>query len=74
MGTITSIGSIVFSLSCSAANFQAFISTKLEHQNMRSWSWITGGAVLLGALMCVMMGIGGYLSFGDDTDGEILSK
>jgi amino acid permease len=58
MGTITSIGSIVFSLSCSAANFQAFISTKLEHQNMRSWSWITGGAVLLGALMCVEESVG----------------
>jgi sodium-coupled neutral amino acid transporter 11 len=74
MGAVTSVGSIVFSLSCSAANFQAFISTKLEHQNLRSWSGITGGAVFLGAVMCVIMGIAGYMSFGDDTDGEILSE
>ena len=71
-GVLASTGSIVFSLSCASANFQAFISTEKKSRNMKSWSYITGGAVFAGALMCAIMGIAGYLSFSDDTDGEIL--
>lgn len=74
LGMIRSTGSIVFALSCASANFQAFITTEKSCQNMKSWSWITGTAVLAGALMCVVMGLGGYLSFGDDTEGMILDN
>lgn len=72
-GTLSSIGSIVFSLSCTSANFQAFISTEKDSQNLSSWYKITFNAVFAGAAMCVAMGIGGYLSFGSGTNGEILS-
>ena len=71
-GMLTSTGSIVFALSCASANFQAFISTEKKSRNMKSWTKVTGAAVYLGALMCAIMGIAGYLSFGKDTDGEIL--
>lgn len=74
MGSLISVGSIVFSLSCTPANFQAYISTKRSHQNLRSWSWITGGAVLMGAILCVIMGVAGYISFGSETDSEILNN
>lgn len=73
-GTLKSTGSIVFSLSCSAANFQAFISTEKKSQAMGPWSWVTGSAVAIGTLMCVIMGIAGYLSFSDDTQGMILEN
>jgi hypothetical protein len=41
---------------------------------MESWWAITGTAVLVGALMCASMGLVGYLSFADDTEGEILDN
>jgi amino acid permease len=74
LGTISSTGSIVFSLSCASANFQAFITTEKSAQNLTSWSWVTGTAVFSGTLMCAVMGIAGYLSFGNDTEGMILDN
>ena len=71
-GALASTGSVVLALSCAQANFQAFISTEKKAQNMPSWTKVTGGAVLVGAAMCAAMGVAGYLSFGKDTDGEIL--
>jgi len=41
---------------------------------MESWRKITGTAVLVGALMCASMGLVGYLSFANDTEGEILDN
>lgn len=74
LGTIKSTGSIVFALSCASANFQAYITTEKKCQNMPSWSWITGSAVFVGACMCAVMGVAGYLSFGDETEGMILDN
>jgi sodium-coupled neutral amino acid transporter 11 len=73
-GTLSSTGSIVFSLSCASANFQAFITTEKPAQNLETWSWITGSAVAAGTLMCLVMGIAGYLSFGNTTEGMILDN
>ncbi len=73
-GMLSSTGSIVFSLSCAAANFQAYISTEKKAQNMAGWTWVTGSAVFMGALMCMTMGVAGYLSFGSDTQGMILDN
>jgi amino acid permease len=74
LGMLSSFGSIVQSLQCSSANFQAYISTKPKSRNIETWSWVTGGAVLMGAGMLVTMGMMGYLVFGADTDGEILNN
>lgn len=73
-GTLSSTGSIVFSLACASANFQAYITTEKKAQNMKSWSKITGSAVGVGSLMCVIMGLVGYLSFGSETEGMILDN
>ncbi|KAJ1396426.1 transmembrane amino acid transporter protein-domain-containing protein, partial [Ochromonadaceae sp. CCMP2298] len=73
-GLLSSTGSIVFSLACASANFQAFVSTERKSRNMASWRIVTGVAVFGGAIMCVTMGTAGYLSFGDETDGEILDN
>jgi len=56
-GMLGSAGSIVFALSCASNNLQAFIATEKKSQNTATWSWVTGGAVILGAIMCVVMGI-----------------
>eukprot|EP01035_Chromulina_nebulosa_P017271 gene17271-22805_t len=73
-GTVKSLGSIVFSLSCASANFQAFITTQKTARNRVAWMGITGYVVSIGSFMCVAMGIAGYLSFKDLTDGIILDN
>lgn len=74
VGALKSTGSIVFSLACASANFQAFVSTERKSRNVTSWSYVTLGAVSAGVVMCVVMGIAGYLSFGDSTEGMILDN
>ncbi len=73
-GTLRSTGSIVFSLACASANFQAFISTEKKSQTLPAWSWVTGTAIGVGSLMCVIMGTVGYMSFSDQTQGMILDN
>ena len=74
VGMVKSLGSIVFSLSCASANFQAFITTKKSAQNRVSWMKVTGYVVIIGSLMCVVMGLAGYISFKGNTDGIILDN
>ena len=74
IGTLKSLGSIIFSLMCAQANFQAYTTTEPKSQNPISWMKITGVAILVGSLMCAGMGISGYLAFRDDTEGEILDN
>jgi sodium-coupled neutral amino acid transporter 11 len=73
-GAIRSTGSIVFAVTCASANFQGYITTDEKYRNFNSWSKITGAAVGIGSSMCMFMGIAGYLSFRDNTDGEILNN
>lgn len=73
-GMLASLGSIVFSLDCASSNFQAFISTEEAAQTLTSWREVTRNAVVCGAAMCMIMGLVGYLSFGADTDGDILDN
>lgn len=74
LGMVQSSGSIVFALSCAAANFQAYVSTEKASQNLTSWTKITGTAVGIGGAMCMTMGIAGYCSFRANTNGEILNN
>eukprot|EP00599_Poterioochromonas_sp_BG-1_P016656 CAMPEP_0173157844 /NCGR_PEP_ID=MMETSP1105-20130129/15907_1 /TAXON_ID=2985 /ORGANISM="Ochromonas sp., Strain BG-1" /LENGTH=454 /DNA_ID=CAMNT_0014075467 /DNA_START=84 /DNA_END=1448 /DNA_ORIENTATION=+ len=74
VGMLRSTGSIVFSLACASANFQAFITTEKSAQNMKTWGTVTGVAVFAGTLMCMTMGVAGYLSFSDTTEGMILDN
>lgn len=74
LGLTKSLGSIAFSLACAHANFQAYITTTESAQNRKSWMEVTGITVVIGSLMCIFMGIAGYLSFKDSTDGIILDN
>jgi len=73
-GTLRSIGSILFALSCTPANFQAYVAADKPSRNIASWERVTGYAVSIGALMCTTMGIAGYLSFESNTKENILSN
>lgn len=74
VGMVKSLGSIIFSLSCASANFQAFITTKKTARNRKSWMSVTAAVVFIGSAMCVAMGVAGYLAFKANTDGIILDN
>ena len=74
MGMLTSVGSLVFSLSCAPATLQIYIAGNREAQMPKIWLLTTLNAVLVGTLMLVVMGTAGYLSFRGTTDGNILGK
>jgi solute carrier family 38 (sodium-coupled neutral amino acid transporter), member 11 len=74
MGSLQSIGSIIFALSCLPANFQAYVAADKKVRNMASWKRVTFYTVSIGASMCCIMGIAGYMSFRDKTEGDILSN
>eukprot|EP00607_Mallomonas_marina_P006944 CAMPEP_0182429474 /NCGR_PEP_ID=MMETSP1167-20130531/29469_1 /TAXON_ID=2988 /ORGANISM="Mallomonas Sp, Strain CCMP3275" /LENGTH=378 /DNA_ID=CAMNT_0024613205 /DNA_START=270 /DNA_END=1406 /DNA_ORIENTATION=- len=71
-GILSKIGSVVFALSCAPAAFHAY--SAMKQQDMKSWRTVVVWSTCLGALMCAIMGIAGYLSFKDTTSGEILEN
>jgi len=71
-GMLRSLGSIIFALSCTPANFQAYIAAEKGVRNMPAWHRVTLYAVIIGALMCAVMGLAGYLSFQSAVCGNIL--
>lgn len=74
IGALSSTGSIVFTLGCAAPNFQAYVSTEKSAQNLDSWKYITFLTIIAGTVMCVTIGVAGYLSFSDNTEGMILDN
>jgi sodium-coupled neutral amino acid transporter 11 len=73
-GMLASTGSIIFAISCTTGNFPAYITTEKEFQDLPSWDVITGISVAAGAFICASMGIVGYISFEDNTEGNILDN
>ena len=55
-GTMAKIGSVVFALACAPATFHAYIG--LKNSNPVKWLSVSSYAVVIGALMCCVMGIG----------------
>ena len=74
LGSLQSLGSIIFALGCLPANFQVYVAARKQDRNMNSWCHITGQAVAYGAIMLLAMGMAGYLSFRGSTNGNILTN
>mmetsp|Transcript_8040 Transcript_8040/g.11215 ORF Transcript_8040/g.11215 Transcript_8040/m.11215 type:complete len:463 (+) Transcript_8040:78-1466(+) len=71
-GTFSSLGSALFALSCAYAAFHAFEA--MRRNTGAAWAGATTPAVVIGAGMCTSMGLAGYLSFRDYTEGDILDN
>lgn len=71
-GGLRKFGSIVFALSCAPASFHAYKS--MAHRSVQLWRKACIYSVLAGATMCIVMGIAGSLSFGEETSGDILEN
>eukprot|EP00640_Fibrocapsa_japonica_P001855 CAMPEP_0113944880 /NCGR_PEP_ID=MMETSP1339-20121228/37509_1 /TAXON_ID=94617 /ORGANISM="Fibrocapsa japonica" /LENGTH=442 /DNA_ID=CAMNT_0000950223 /DNA_START=17 /DNA_END=1342 /DNA_ORIENTATION=- /assembly_acc=CAM_ASM_000762 len=71
-GSIEELGSSVFAFGCAYACFHAYNSLGGKLQG--SWERITGQAVTIGASMCFITGLIGYISFRSETQGDILDN
>jgi sodium-coupled neutral amino acid transporter 11 len=72
VGSIRTIGSIVFALGYITAIFQSY--TALKDKTVSKFSTITRHTTLLGTAMCFVIGLVGYLSFGSDTKSNVLEN
>lgn len=50
------MGSVVFALSCATASFHTYKS--IQDASEQLWQSISGQAILIGGLMCYIMGLG----------------
>jgi amino acid permease len=66
------IGSIIFSLNCAYASFHSF--TSMKDPDSEAWSLLSGKSIIIGAISLILMGLGGYLSFGNNVNGMILNN
>ena len=74
LGTIRTIGDIVFALGFTTATFHAYNGLDKPDRNIQKFSPMTITSTLLGTAMCFCTGLAGYLSFGDDTQTNILEN
>jgi sodium-coupled neutral amino acid transporter 11 len=72
LGGFQQLGSIVFALNCASASFHTFISMK--DRTREAWHRVATTSVLIGFLLLASMGLAGYLSFREATDGQILNS
>ena len=59
---------------CNTATFQAYESIEQKYQTPKGWARVTSAAVLIGGSMCFVMGLIGYLSFRNSTNGQIVDN
>jgi len=71
---LNKIGSVIFALGCGHATFHAYNGMQATEQTSARWQGTAAWAVILGACLCSVMGVMGYLSFGDATAAEILDN
>ena len=72
LGTMAKMGSVLFALGCAPATFHAY--NGMKETSPTNWTRVSTHAVVIGALLCCVMGIAGYLVFGSATHGEIISN
>ena len=68
------LGSIIFALNCAPSVFPTFKYIESSHKNSVGWRKIAFFSVLSGYLAILIMGLGGYLVFGDNTEEIIVTN
>jgi amino acid permease len=70
VGSIKTIGDIVFALGYVTAAFHSY--NAMEVKTVKNFSNVALYTTIIGAIMCFFMGLAGYLSFGANTQTNIL--
>ena len=72
LGSIRTVGDIVFALGYITATFHSY--NAMENRSIANFNRVTLSTTILGAIMCFATGLAGYLSFGDNTDTNIIEN
>lgn len=71
-GALGQLGSIIFALNCAPSVLPTYKYIKKEHKNSEGWRQIAFASTLAGYIGILLMGISGYLMFGDNTEEIII--
>lgn len=66
------LGILSTAMACQHSAF--IVSGSLENKTMTRWSKVTGFSIAISALLCLILGICGYLGFLDETQGDVLNN
>mmetsp|Transcript_22225 Transcript_22225/g.27265 ORF Transcript_22225/g.27265 Transcript_22225/m.27265 type:complete len:863 (+) Transcript_22225:179-2767(+) len=66
----TGIGVLCFAFVCQHSSF--IIASSLERPTRKRWNQVTGLSITVCSMLAIIMGVGGYLGYMADTDGDIL--
>ncbi len=66
------LGILSTAMACQHSAF--IVSGSLENKTMTRWSMVTGFSITLSAILCLILGICGYLGFLDETQGDVLNN
>jgi amino acid permease len=72
VGAIKTVGDIVFALGYIYATFHAY--NAMDNKSIANFNRVTLTTTCIGAVMCFFTGLAGYLSFGDDTETNIIEN
>ena len=66
------LGILSTAMACQHSAF--IVSGSLENKTMTRWSTVTGFSITLSAILCLILGICGYLGFLEETEGDVLNN
>jgi amino acid permease len=72
IGCIKTIGDIVFATGYTAATFHSY--TAMKNRNVPAFLNVSATTTALGAVACFTTGLAGYLTFGADTETNVLEN
>lgn len=66
------LGILSTAMACQQTSF--IVHGSLENPTSKRWSTVTNSSIFTAALLCIVLGVTGYLGFLDDTQGDVLNN
>lgn len=66
------LGILSTAMACQQTSF--IVHGSLENPTQKRWSKVTNSSIFTAALLCIILGVTGYLGFLDETQGDVLNN
>jgi len=66
------LGILSTAMACQHSAF--IVSGSLENKTMKRWAQVTGFSIGVSAVLCMILGVTGYLGFLEETQGDVLNN
>ena len=66
------LGILSTAMACQHSAF--IVSGSLENKTMKRWATVTGFSIGISAVLCMLLGVAGYLGFLNETQGNVLNN